>query len=62
MHGALHPEGGHVKVTRDPRDSEFKGVCPFHHDCVEGMATNVAIKERCKLADVDDVKSLSDED
>lgn len=61
VHGTLHPEGGHVFVPRDARDTDFKGVCPFHDDCVEGMATNVSIKERLGLASVEDIPSLSDD-
>lgn len=60
VHGAMHPEGGHVYVPRDPRDIAFKGACPFHNDCVEGMATNVAIKERLGLASVEEIVNLDD--
>lgn len=61
VHGALHPEGGHVKVDRHPREYPgFNGVCPFHSDCVEGMVSNVAIKERLGLNSVDDVKNVKD--
>lgn len=61
MHGTLHPEGGHVFVPRDERDKEFEGVCPFHNCCVEGLCTNVAIKERLKLDDVADVANVPDD-
>jgi fructokinase len=42
----LHPELGHLRVQRDIRDGEFKGVCPFHGDCVEGLANGPAIRAR----------------
>jgi fructokinase len=44
--GALHPEAGHMRVPRHGADTEFKGVCPFHGDCVEGLASAPAIKAR----------------
>lgn len=61
VHGTLHPEGGHVFVPRDVRDDGFKGVCPFHGDCVEGLCTNIAIKERLGLSHVDDIPALPDD-
>lgn len=45
VHGALHPEFGHLKTPRAPGDS-FEGVCPFHRDCLEGMASGPAIAAR----------------
>lgn len=48
-------------MPRDDRDDKaFKGVCPFHSGCVEGMATNVAIKERLGLESVEDVSKVED--
>ena len=45
VHGALHPEFGHLKVPRMPGD-ELPGVCPFHGDCLEGLASGPAITAR----------------
>jgi fructokinase len=45
VHGLPHPEMGHVSVARLPGD-DFPGVCPFHGDCLEGMACGPAMAAR----------------
>jgi fructokinase len=48
IHGAAHPEMGHVLLPVHGRDvaSGFHGVCPYHDDCLEGLACGSAILER----------------
>jgi fructokinase len=45
VHGFGHPEAGHIRIARMPGD-EWTGSCPFHGDCVEGLASGPAIKAR----------------
>ena len=46
MHGLLHPEMGHIPLPHDREADPFDGVCPFHGDCFEGLATGPAIEKR----------------
>jgi fructokinase len=45
LHGMLHPEGGHLLLSRHPKDS-FEGTCPYHKNCLEGLAAGPAIEAR----------------
>ena len=45
LHGMLHPEAGHLLLTPHPEDT-YKGKCPYHGTCLEGMAAGPAIEDR----------------
>lgn len=45
-----HPEMGHVYLKRHPADTGFEGICPFHKDCLEGLAAGPSIKARTGIA------------
>lgn len=62
LQGLSHPEMGHILIRRHPEDS-YKGKCPFHADCLEGLAAGPAIEERwgekgINLVDRDEVWNL----
>ncbi len=45
LHGMMHPEAGHLLMQKHENDS-YKGKCPFHGTCLEGLAAGPAIEER----------------
>ncbi|SET86645.1 ROK family protein [Paenibacillus sp. NFR01] len=48
VHGLSHPEMGHIYVRRHP-DDRYEGFCPYHNDCLEGLAAGPAIGKRWGL-------------
>lgn len=44
-HGMLHPEAGHILLNKHPMDA-FNGVCPYHPNCLEGLASGPSIEKR----------------
>ena len=45
VHGMLHPEMGHIRIRRS-EGGRFAGICPYHGDCLEGLASGRAIAAR----------------
>lgn len=43
--GIAHPEMGHIWVKRHPDDT-YEGTCPYHKDCLEGLAAGPSIEAR----------------
>ena len=48
IEGFSHPEMGHMLVIPHPKDN-FKGSCPFHDNCLEGMASGTSIEQRTTI-------------
>jgi len=46
LHGSRHPEMGHMRLPHDRDRDPFPGNCPYHGDCLEGLAAAPAIEAR----------------
>lgn len=62
-HGMIHPEGGHILLNRHPNDPMVGSGCPFHENCMEGLAAGPSLEKRwgvkgAELADRKEVWEL----
>ena len=65
VHGMLHPEAGHILMTPVHGD-EGHGICPYHENCFEGLASGPSIEKRwgakaVELKERDEVWELESE-
>ncbi len=49
VHGVNHPEMGHIRIPHDRGADPFDGFCPYHGDCLEGLASGPAMEARWGL-------------
>jgi fructokinase len=46
VHGLMHAEAGHFALPHDWQRDPFPGVCPYHGDCLEGLASGLSMNKR----------------
>ncbi|HVO69449.1 MAG TPA: ROK family protein, partial [Aggregatilineaceae bacterium] len=46
LHGLIHPEMGHILLPMRGDDPLQRGVCPFHPNCLEGLASGPSLQTR----------------
>jgi fructokinase len=46
VHGLMHTEIGHVAVPHNLDRDPFPGICPYHNDCLEGLASGASMYKR----------------
>ena len=46
LHGRMHPEMGHIPIHHDREQDPYEGCCPYHGDCLEGLASGPSLRHR----------------
>ena len=46
IHGLVHPEMGHIRIPHNFTKDPYPGGCPYHQDCLEGLASGPAMQAR----------------
>jgi len=46
LHGLIHAEAGHSTIPHNFEKDPFPGICPFHGDCLEGLASGYSMYKR----------------
>ncbi len=46
LHGMVHTEMGHIPIPHDRVRDPYGGCCPYHGDCMEGLASGPAMRGR----------------
>lgn len=46
LHGLIHTEAGHFAIPHNLQRDPFSGVCPYHSDCLEGLASGPSMQKR----------------
>lgn len=46
LHGFNHPEMGHIQIQKNSEADSFHGICNFHRNCLEGLASGPAIEKQ----------------